>query len=122
MAINPCAEKSLFCYTALYYENKSLWKKGKTQTGIVSPFASFWGNLVETSELFVITNSRLSARGLFAVPSDRRMEPPVPSQRLPLTVRCRAVSVQRPAQRCRAVRTWAPSAQLRESPAAAALD
>lgn len=26
MAINPCAEKSLFCYTALYYENKSLWK------------------------------------------------------------------------------------------------
>lgn len=88
----------------------------------LSPFASFWGNLVETSELFVITNSRLSARGLFAVPSDRRMEPPVPSQRLPLTVRCRAVSVQRPAQRCRAVRTWAPSAQLRESPAAAALD
>lgn len=41
---------------------------GKTQTGIVNPFASFWGNLVETSELFVITNSGLSARGLFAAP------------------------------------------------------
>lgn len=66
MTIHPCAEESLFCYIALYYENKSVWKKRKTHTGIVNPFVSVSGNLVATSELFVI-NSGLSARGLFVI-------------------------------------------------------
>lgn len=79
MTIHPCAEESLFCYIALYYENKSFWKKGKTQTGIVNPFVSFLGHLVETSELFVI-NSGLSARGLFVVTFDPRMEFPCASR------------------------------------------
>lgn len=68
MTIHPCTEKSLFCYIALYYENKSFWGKRKTQTGIVNPFVSFLGKLVETSELFVINSGiGMSARGLFVV-------------------------------------------------------